>query len=428
MNESDFFAIVAKHNLERFHSECITWAFNTLRSMNIKLDYSEISNDLSGWNFIQAASEVQQHDIILLFQNDNEQYKLVFIENKSKSGFSRKSISQFEKLLNKEDKESLDKDAKDIFKFLLEKFELDCKSNFNKIYLKYNGFLQTYYYKYRYIKKSKQITDDFVKIFKLENVNSNNFDDPTWIILSQMQEEIFKSLYANDFNNNIIEKKYGGWKYVEYKNLFDSVYNQFELLPSSNDLDLNFELVKSYFRYLSVTNFDNYEQLIDLIGLKEKLPKNKYNGKIEVYIDSNGSSNNPEPIFGVVFTDLENDKFQEQLSECLQKPVSVSDSDSKVTFSIGIQIQGESIKLYVACDDYNNKTLKDRENYIKIIDNYLFGKSLNKVKLKINELTFSPNGPKNKTFYSYSITSSSKEQDHLEIIDLVYENIIDKRD
>ena len=31
--KTDFFGCVAKHNLERFHSECIVWAFNNSTEM-----------------------------------------------------------------------------------------------------------------------------------------------------------------------------------------------------------------------------------------------------------------------------------------------------------------------------------------------------------------------------------------------------------
>ncbi len=73
--KTNFFASVAKHDLERFHSECLAWLFNTNPSPNIyavELIKLVLKNSEVSVVFTHAVTEVNQLDLVLFYLLDGE--------------------------------------------------------------------------------------------------------------------------------------------------------------------------------------------------------------------------------------------------------------------------------------------------------------------------------------------------------------------
>ena len=87
--EKNFFASVASHNLERFHSECLAWFFNTYPGYGKNLTRL-FTNDKNA-RFIKAFTEVEQLDLVLYYQTGQTD-KAVIIENKVKAAEGRKTL------------------------------------------------------------------------------------------------------------------------------------------------------------------------------------------------------------------------------------------------------------------------------------------------------------------------------------------------
>jgi hypothetical protein len=86
---TSFFKDVAQHNLERFHSECLAWLFNTEKKMAQEVIRMLLSK-FEGYDssvpveFIHAFTEVQQLDLVLYFRSQDVDRALI-IENKLKA-------------------------------------------------------------------------------------------------------------------------------------------------------------------------------------------------------------------------------------------------------------------------------------------------------------------------------------------------------
>ena len=81
-----FFEEVAKHNLERFHSECITWAFNKSEKMLVDFIEEVSSNKVVRENIKDAKAycKIQSVDILLSYKLGSQHY-FIHIENKIKA-------------------------------------------------------------------------------------------------------------------------------------------------------------------------------------------------------------------------------------------------------------------------------------------------------------------------------------------------------
>ena len=62
-----FFKEVAGHNLERFHSECIAWVLNKIKAQDPNNEIFKKFNAGEDFYFLKAVTEVQDHDIVLLY-------------------------------------------------------------------------------------------------------------------------------------------------------------------------------------------------------------------------------------------------------------------------------------------------------------------------------------------------------------------------
>lgn len=89
-----FFDSVARHNLERFHSECLAWLFNT--EFKIANQVIQKITSESGVEFIYALTEVQQLDLVLYYRYQGIK-KALIIENKVKAADGSKMFTKQEK-------------------------------------------------------------------------------------------------------------------------------------------------------------------------------------------------------------------------------------------------------------------------------------------------------------------------------------------
>ena len=90
--QTNFFESVSKHDLERFHSECLCWLFNNNKQLAsewinvIKKKESKEILDID-INSIEVFTEVDQIDIVLICKEkgNKEKYFGLIIENKIKA-------------------------------------------------------------------------------------------------------------------------------------------------------------------------------------------------------------------------------------------------------------------------------------------------------------------------------------------------------
>ena len=101
MEEINFFESVAKHNLERFHSECITWAFNStpemLRNFIKLVDDSVVSGDIEK---PVVYCERYNIDILVSYRVGTQQH-FIHIENKIKANEHTIKVKDPKKLSEK---------------------------------------------------------------------------------------------------------------------------------------------------------------------------------------------------------------------------------------------------------------------------------------------------------------------------------------
>jgi len=106
LNESNFFESVAHHNLERFHSECITWAFNTSEKMLLNFIQNAVKPD-NIQDITDAEVHCERHDTdILLSYKMGDAHHFIHIENKIKASEHyiaanpKKVLNKYSNLIN----------------------------------------------------------------------------------------------------------------------------------------------------------------------------------------------------------------------------------------------------------------------------------------------------------------------------------------
>jgi hypothetical protein len=142
--KTEFFSCVAKHNLERFHSECIVWALNNSKEMLERFIKKTTQNLDLNIEDAQAFSETSDIDILIYYKSDGNNY-LIHVENKVKANEGKKKITK--KLLADLD---LSKDL------TIVKFKETCN-------LKRNYLSQTEYY---YLRDKCKITDRITEVLR----------------------------------------------------------------------------------------------------------------------------------------------------------------------------------------------------------------------------------------------------------------------
>ncbi|MFN5641927.1 MAG: hypothetical protein ACK4V4_10270 [Sphingobacteriales bacterium] len=358
MLKKDFFQAVAHHNLERFHSECISWVFNYDTSLAIKfiLTYSDHApEDIDDAN-VFSVTEFDNLDIVLIYKLQlNEEYRAIVIENKLKAKehkigikkedggtinvfqtqyyFNRPKASKTVAFDSQGENQSIEK------KFIISEgmFEEKNEIQISKI---------TWIYLVP-VKIDKKELEKF-----REKINVDNFEN-----LNIWDEELQK-----EFKNKVEKNPWKSFSYGELALFF--LQNKNAQLPK----DSNASIFEGYITFLLdpksgfiAANGNNQPQTVDLANYH----KNKY-GQYEyfrilhdliksilnkdklVYSIEPASSNSKDPLMNIIFKYVMID-YQHDLKTNLE-------------IAIGVQIQGERFKYFVSAKDYNNIQFKNNED------------------------------------------------------------------
>lgn len=339
-NKTTFFKEVAGHNLERFHSECIAWVLNRIKEKDPNNEIFNKFNAGEDFYFLKAVTEVQDHDIVLLYTN-GKKFKYVFIENKTKSTLSRKHW------VHKDD-------HKQVGTKVIQTFN----PNSARVFIS-NGMLQTAYYQLRWLVNKNNSTyknnlfkEKSFKYFYLNpesrqnlktlksvdkniseesyiekiseefeiywsslgknnkersSVFADRFTDPEWVILSQMDCDTFEELYESEENLNQTlsnlgvelknDNKINDWEYLTYNSLFPS--SKDKLFNNPVDGKFDNEVCIEYINYVTDEEFEKpkKEKLKNLLKLKRNFfNKTNITPTIEV-----GSANSSEPSIDITY-------------------------------------------------------------------------------------------------------------------------------
>ena len=318
-NKTTFFKEVAGHNLERFHSECIAWVLNRIKEKDPNNEIFNKFNAGEDFYFLKAVTEVQDHDIVLLYTN-GKKFKYIFIENKTKSTLSRKHW------VHKDD-------HKQVGTKVIQTFNPDSARVFIS-----NGMLQTAYYQLRWLVnknnstyKNNLFTEESFKEFfegdiefadywsslgkskkERSSVFANRFTDPEWVILSQMEKVTFKDLYDSEESLNKTlsnlgielknDNKINDWDYLTYNALFDD-------FKPIEDENFDTKICKEYIDYIktlaSKRDKKELDELKELIDLKKALLKKNVISTIGV-----GSANSGKASIDITYKWNKNPKKQ----------------------------------------------------------------------------------------------------------------------
>jgi hypothetical protein len=448
-----FFKTVANHNLERFHSETISWLFNTFpdaaREFIMRI-HPEIRGKKINFKEDFCSAEKNQIDILIEYTIDKREYK-IFIENKMKASEHLISAEKLDKNSLKKSKFNLPSDAEivDISKnpklsqteyyYLREKLNhpKELVEQLKKI--KEEKDAKEYLLKYTLLSESEIVFTSQNKPQKLQeechkylidnlNLSYCRFvylkptivDKVTFEKLAKESKDpidLINTFFDFKQNNQWNKEDLGDnpWKTITYKTLAEWINNS-KSIPTTLDIADNV-IANSYLKYINenivdkvdLTNFGKnplgqfeYFKLLFAI-VKSKLVDEKIlysinkNGNesdlIYEYIEA-GSSNGGMPLFAFYKKIKTDENFK-----CFKDKI-------KPKINIGIQIQGENFKYYVSADHYNYDKTK-----VEKINKNTYGDFVKKVLTKIteefkadfNDLKnegFNPN--KNKTFYSRS--------------------------
>jgi hypothetical protein len=386
-----FFKSVANHNLERFHSETIAWIFNTFQD-SAKNFIKSIHDGITSIEDIILDekkccwAELNQIDILLKYSYDSKNYQII-IENKMKA--SEHSINS-QKLHDSLDKIKMElkKNNKEYTLTFLSEIEV----------IENNRLLsQTeYYYLREKTNHLKELVENLKRIkeetkareYFIENFNKD-YCRYVYLKPSRVNEEKFKNNNSDlkidfDFKQlNTWNKQLGKnpWVTITYTQLINTIQKSGAIEKSEQALERYSKLIiekkciediiiaNSYINFIQdnikeevnldyfnenkeYARFDYFKLLFALV----KANKISSNDQIDEYIEA-GSSNDGMPIFAF-YKEIELDEKYTFFSDSSKNNIII-----KPTINVGIQIQGENFKYYVAADDYDNtKVLKIQNN------------------------------------------------------------------
>ena len=397
---TNFFAKVASHNLERFHSETIAWLFNSFPSARKAFicsvyDISDTDQIMLSDQFCVA--EVNQIDIFISFIHNSKKYQII-IENKLKA--SEHAIDAV-KLLKK---------AKsfDTYSSIFTKNEIAFLEHclLNKVKLS-----QTEYYYFREkIERDSSVVECKYVYLKPTKINAA-------LVMETNAKEFEEVTRFIDFEQlNVWDKTIGAnpWQTITYSDLLHVINNSgaistieqaYQNHQYSSDL-ADCVIANSYLDYLAayikedlnITDFnknESYAQL-DYFKLLFALVKAKFTDPSMLFSYSNvmsdkaifeyvegGSSNGGMPLFA----------FYKRI------PVGKEFSCFNTTtthIDVGVQVQGDNFKYYVSAENV-------LYNETKVIDQLMYKAFSEQTLLALdNSQGFKFNSNKTKTFYSRS--------------------------
>ncbi|MBS4043353.1 MAG: PD-(D/E)XK nuclease family protein [Chitinophagaceae bacterium] len=331
-DKPNFFSSVAKYNHERFHSEVISWCFNFNKEFAKNFIKKITGIELDKTPDQIAKSEENSIDIILNFEHSNQNYS-IFIENKVKAT---------EHIINIKNKKNIIESEEIILLRKNKMFELS-QTEFYYTQNKKERFHYFVYLKPCIIDENSDNAPEYVETKEYNNwcnLSNLNIENPWKTIAYFELAECMKPVLNNNEAEAIIYNSYyqfiSNEKYFPTNALKIQDLSFTEINNEPNDLEENFK-----------TKYINYEYFKILSHkLKEmfsKIPKDILTHEVK-----SDSSNSSEPMLII--------------SKKIKTPDEIKPYFEKTAFneflSIGIQLQGNSLKFFIEAFDYKNATIK----------------------------------------------------------------------
>ncbi len=410
---TNFFESVSRHNLERFHSECLCWLFNNNKKLTSEWVKEIISKKSTENNLeieidsIEVFTEVEQIDIVLIYKKkgNNEEYYGIIIENKVKANEHLIKLKKTNLLSNFQEGDELSQTEYYYYRNFATK-EISNKNE--KVILNLIDVVKpktSGKKKNKNIKEKKyiDITKDKLKyIFLVPNKIQNIKDDLKELVKDQ---DFYDFEKLNIWNNEKTEFE-NPWETYTYIELANFLSNNIDKITDSVDLPGNNFFTKTYIDFLKKefnksVDLDNYNSniygKIEYMKFLRAAIYNKLNSECKE-LNKNGnveakSSKSGDPLFNII---ISKDVFLEGF--IINK------------FELGLQVQGITNKIYISAGkDYETtKFDKNQKNeYQKQVEkklNDIIDKDNKKFKFlfstKIGLLKENKNVTK--TFYSFS--------------------------
>jgi hypothetical protein len=422
MISTNFFSAVAHHNLERFHSECISWIFkyDKLLAKKFILKYFAVKQEFKDINSfedeeIYCVTEFDNLDIVLIFKFKHEdEFRALVIENKIKAKehfFEEKNklgsinkISQTQYYFNR--------------KFAIKKIELEgnertitisngvdkVKNNQNQISILKNNICWLYLIPLKIDFNSLKQIDSIIDTTKFEKLNVWDYDyqqinfvqaENPWITISYGELLLF---IENNRNTQLTEDS-NAIIFQEYRNYLKNRTTGFIYELNGTSAPRTVDLRK--YRDNKFGQFEYFKVLLELL----KIMLN--NLSLEYTIESS-SSNSKDPLINI---NLRKEDI-----------VYSNSSNHQLGIILGIQIQGETFKYFVSAQNYNNINFKKndendmrlRAEYHKEVSNILCDLPDN-VKSHYNKIRLSST----KTFCSRTHNNRDIKEGDIEEFDIV---------
>jgi hypothetical protein len=397
---TNFFAKVAAHNLERFHSETIAWLFNSFPLAGKAFICSVYNIPDVGQVMLSdqfCVAEVNQIDIFISFTHNSKKYQII-IENKLKA--SEHTIDAF-KLLKKS--KSFD-EYSSIFSEKEIAFLEHCLQNKVKL-------SQTEYYYFREkIERDSSVVECKYVYLKPTKINAA-------LVMEANKKEFQEVTRFIDFEQlNVWDKTIGAnpWQTITYSDLLHVINNSgaistieqaYQKQQHSFDL-ADCVIANSYLDYLAayikedlnITDFNKNESYahLDYFKMLFALVKVKFTDPSMLFSYSNimsdkaifeyvagGSSNGGMPLFAFYKRIPVGKEFK-----CF--------NTTTTHINVGVQVQGDNFKYYVSSENvlYDKTKVIDQQFYKAFAEQLLF--ALDKSQ------GFKFNSNKTKTFFSRS--------------------------
>ena len=391
-----FFQSVAKHNLERFHSECLCWLFKEEEELarafvsyvldpksqkpQVKIEIGEIE------------AEKNQIDIEINFSilGDSTKYKIL-IENKIKAAEHYMSRKQLEKSLKKTTAtniDSIDHLSQTEFYYLRE--DLKKEENTKIFYV----FLTPI----RIQKKNQNIDYNYECLNDFRSgfigVDGSVITNP-WLTITypEMTAILLNALSGKDSKS--ISVQYVNYLKEEFNEVFVDESHFNNLIFSSinkNDAEVAEQNKYGYFEY--------YKLFWSLVKSKLQTPAKELAERVKV---ASGSSNSGSPLFTLEIIKNAGSMGSVKMKNSLK--------EEPFDIVLGVQLQGGKLKLYTSASQYDvimfyniidgDKLKADyKEKAQEILSTTL--DKVNKLDSRFSKEMFSESTNKNRTFFSRS--------------------------
>ena len=393
----NFFESVDKHNLERFHSECLTWVFNNYHDCTKEFicKVKNITNaKIFNIDIISVSSEISNIDIIIDYKINNKNERII-IENKIKSTehfIGNQSQTEYYYENHNDGKTSFVY----LTKFLLKRDEI----------IKYHKIPA---------KELNSIKFDFIK----QNIWRKPDNNP-WITISYEDLcEIFKNKRSlSESNSNVIFHEYidyiSKWNYIASDYLH---YNSSTSILSIDKNGFNSLYYTLLFHLLLAKLEKKFSKILDYYSSEMNIE----DVSSFFYYFKSGSANSSDPLFAF-FRRIKINNFSRKYFE-----ITNTKKCKKINFiNVGIQMQGDTIKYYTSIDDkdYDFVTTTDRDGYMEYSKKAFFKENI-LMEISNNFSLTKSNNCKTKTFYSKSFRLKDFEKNDIKVnLELIYDVVV----